>query len=538
MSLSARLAAIATLTLVAGVAAPVARAAEADERPLRIGVDHSWPPHQFLDAKGLPTGFDVELFEAVAAAAGLRYEIEIADWPTLRARLEGGELDVVPGVFETPPRIPTMDFTTPTVWVHHTVFVPKTSDATSVASLPAGSRLLVADKGPHDDIADQAPQGIVVVRVADSGEALRALARGEGAAAIALDTLGLHAIRTGLLEIRSIGRPIDVMKVRFAVSEGRDELLAVLNDGLAVVRVDGTYDRIYDRWFGVLKEPGLPLRRVLPWLAALAALLLAAAAWTALLRREVARRTRSLLAAEQDRLRLERRLLQGEKMEALGRMAAGVAHDVNNVLTAIDGNLELARAQHGLAPGLRESLDEIESASHTAAALVAQLVAFGGDASGERRGIAWDEVIRECDPLLRRLLPPGVRLELESQANDAKIDGDPTQLQQVVMNLVLNARDAIRGTGTIRIVTSVVEDAGRSWCELSVHDDGPGLDAATSARAFEPFFSSKGAARGLGLATVQAVVQRHEGSVAIESEPGGGACFRVRLPRVVSERRP
>ncbi|MBK7951163.1 MAG: transporter substrate-binding domain-containing protein [Deltaproteobacteria bacterium] len=506
--------------------------ADAQERPLRVGINRAWPPHQFLDENGRATGFDVELFRAVAEVTKLRYELVVDDWKGLRTKLEAGEIDVIPGVFETPPREPVMDFSVPTVWVHHTVFVRMDSPVRSIEDLDQGSRVLIRESGPHDDVAEHLPEGLDRIRVRRSSDLLRRLADGEGEAAISLDTLGLWAIRDGRIpDVRSIGRPLDTMRLRFAVPEGRDELLGTLNDGLAELRENGRYDRLYDAWFGVLQPKGLPTDQVLAVVAGIAALLVAAIAWSVTLRIEVARRTAKLLAAEQQQRELERRLLEGEKMEALGRMATGVAHDFNNLLTVIGGNVELARADLDRPERAREALAEIDTATHSAAAMVVQLLAFGrGDRSAIRR-TAWSTIVTTTDPLLRRLLPEAISLRHDLDPEAGEIEIDPAQAQQIVMNLVLNARDALVERGTITIRTRAVARDDRCWSELAVLDDGPGIDETTLARIFEPFYSTRGSGRGIGLATVKAIAERHGGCVEVESRRGEGACFHVRLAR-------
>lgn len=520
------------LRCAAGLACALAygAAAGAQGRPLRVGVDEAWPPHQFLDAKGNPTGFDLELFRAVAAVASLRYELVVEDWPTLRADLEAGRLDVLPGVFETPPREPVMDFSVPTAWVHHTVFVRMDSPVRVPADLLSGSRVLIRKAGPHDDDADRIPAEIELVRGLTPEELLRRLAAGEADAAVTLDTLGLYAIREHrLATLRTIGQPLDSMKLRFAVPEGRDELLATLNDGLAELRRNGTYDRIWDEWFGVLKPTGVPLRRVLPAVAGVFGLFLLALLWSASLRSQVARRTARLVASQQETRALERRLLQGEKMEALGRMAVGVAHDFRNVLTGIAGNVELARLEPDLPPRARGALDDAEGAAHTAAAMISQLVAYGSPDAAALRRTRWSEIASGCEVMLRPLLPASVALRTEFAADEGTLEIDPAQGQQIVMNLILNGRDA--GATEITLSSRRVERDGRIWCELSVRDDGPGMDEDTRAHVFEPFYSTKGPGRGIGLATVRAVTERHGGVVEVDSQPGAGSCFRIRLPR-------
>jgi polar amino acid transport system substrate-binding protein len=522
---------LAARLVVLGVAVLGASVAHAQDAVLRVGVDSNWPPHEFVDASGAVTGFDVELFRAAADAVDLRYQLLPDEWPAVRRKLEVGEIDVSPGVFETAARREAMDFTVPTIWVQQTVFVREGSALAGRDDFRPGDRILIPAGGPHDDEwTARAPPGVEAIRVASSEEGLRRLAAGEGVASIALDTLGLYTIRTLGLELRSIGKPLEIRPLRFAVPRGRAELLARLNDGLALVRRDGTYDRIWERWFGVLEPEGIPPRLVIGALLGVMALAALAFAWSVSLRRQVARRTRGLAEAHAERRRRQRRAPAGEKMEALGRMAAGVAHDFNNVMLAIHGTIELARAQAALPPEIGRSLDEIESAGHSASALVTQLVVFGRGSRGERSELSWNDVVHESEPLLRRLVPERLALRFDLAADAGRARGDLGQLQQVVLNLVLNARDAIAGPGVVTLATRAVEQAGSRWSELSVSDDGPGMDEATQRRIFEPFFSTKGAGRGLGLATVHAVAERHGGHVEVTSRPGAGASFSVRLP--------
>ena len=320
------------------------------------------------------------------------------------------------------------------------------------------------------------------------------------------------------------------MKLRFAVPEGHEELLATLNDGIAELRRNGTYDRIWDEWFGVLKPAGVPLRRVLPALGGVFALFLLALLWSVSLRSQVARRTARLVASQQETRALERRLLQGEKLEALGRMAVGVAHDFRNVLTGIAGNVELARLEPDLPPRARAALDDADGAAQSAAAMISQLVAYGSPGAAEIRRTRWSEIASGCEAMLRPLLPPTIALRTDFAADEGAIEIDPAQGQQIVMNLVLNARDA--GARAVTLSSGPAERDGGSWCELAVRDDGPGMDEATRAHVFEPFYSTKGPGRGIGLATVLAVAERHGGAVEVESQPGAGSCFRVRLPRI------
>jgi PAS domain S-box-containing protein len=245
-----------------------------------------------------------------------------------------------------------------------------------------------------------------------------------------------------------------------------------------------------------------------------------------------------------DRKEMERRLLESKKLEAIGQLAGGVAHDFNNVLAAIFGNLSLAMADVGEGHVAMESLEEIRKASQRAKSLVQQILAFGRRQPQERRIISLQPVIEEAAGLLRATLPPRITLECGCDADSPAVLADPTQMLQVVLNLCTNARQALEeqpGRLEVRLSGVTLDtDAvsklsglqpGRFAC-LSVSDTGKGIDAATLERIFEPFFTTKplGQGTGLGLSVVHGVVRSHDGAISVSSTPGQGTCFQLYFP--------
>jgi signal transduction histidine kinase/CheY-like chemotaxis protein len=244
-------------------------------------------------------------------------------------------------------------------------------------------------------------------------------------------------------------------------------------------------------------------------------------------------------------LKLEERLRQGQRLEALGRLAGGVAHDLNNLLTIILGNADLARAD-GVPPD-EETLGEIRDAAQRAATLTRRLLVFGRRQMWTASRIDVGATVAAFEPLLRRLLPEDVALEIERDAAPTPILGDPAQLEQVVLNLVANARDALPDGGVVRVATSATPparfagepDLPASPIWLVVSDDGVGMTAEVVAHLYEPFFTTKAPAKGtgLGLATVHGIVAQCEGRIFVDSAPGRGTAFAIAFPRAGADAR-
>jgi two-component system cell cycle sensor histidine kinase/response regulator CckA len=245
---------------------------------------------------------------------------------------------------------------------------------------------------------------------------------------------------------------------------------------------------------------------------------------------------------EDERERLQAELAQSQKMEAVGRLAGGVAHDFNNLLTAIGGYARIL--EDGLATGAADPADaaEIRSAADRASALTAKLLAFSGRNSAAASTIDLAAAVNQILPILRRIVPERIEITAELLPG-LQVHGDPTELDRVIVNLVVNAADAMPAIGRITIGTCAVDHdpefvRGRlnarpgPHARLTVSDIGSGMDEGTRARIFEPFFTTKpaGQGTGLGLATVYGVVERMGGTIEVRSAPGLGSVFEIDLP--------
>jgi two-component system cell cycle sensor histidine kinase/response regulator CckA len=243
---------------------------------------------------------------------------------------------------------------------------------------------------------------------------------------------------------------------------------------------------------------------------------------------------------------LETQLFQSQKMEAVGKLAGGIAHDFNNILTAILGTAELGMMNPALGIEARRDLESIRDAGQRAAKITRQLLAFGRKQVIRPRTVLMNDTVQELLPMLNRLLTMTVSLETELAATGA-IEVDPVQLEQVMLNLAVNARDAMPEGGTLTIGTRDLRiDGGNAadgqaipaadYVALEVRDTGVGMDVGTQARIFEPFFTTKapGAGTGLGLATVYGIVKQSAGHILVRSTVGVGTTFTIAFPRATA----
>jgi signal transduction histidine kinase/CheY-like chemotaxis protein len=245
---------------------------------------------------------------------------------------------------------------------------------------------------------------------------------------------------------------------------------------------------------------------------------------------------------------IEDQLRQAQKMEIAGRLAGGVAHDFNNLITVITGRAQLLLRTEGVTPAQRRDIELIRETANHAAALTRQLLAFSRKQAIVPRVLDLNTIVSHMKKMLVRLIGEDLELVITPGEQLGCVRADPGQIEQVVMNLVVNARDAMPGGGRITVTTANVtlaDDYARlkvdlppgDYVMLAVSDNGCGMDLETQAHVFEPFFTTKSADKGtgLGLSTVYGIVKQSEGDIVIESEPGAGAAFKIFLPRIAAD---
>ena len=380
--------------------------------------------------------------------------------------------------------------------------------------------------------------------------ALAALARGEGDVAIVSQAAGrpFESRSTFARELMITGPPVLHAEYSFVARKGRRNLIEQLNQGLAAVKASGEYDRIYQHW--LRPDRSASLLRIVAWVCGLAlAATLVFLVWTFSLRRQVALKTQALLlefeareAAQAALAQTERVLRQSQKMEAVGRLAGGVAHDFNNILTAIVVGASLLREQLSDTHLLITEVDEILVAAERAKRLTKRLLAFSRATPMEARKLDICQAISGFKAMLQRLLGDAIRVEVSVPRTPIFVEADLTLLEQTLLNLAANGGDAMPNGGTLNVlVTEEHLEQNNRWSvtageyvQLKVSDTGTGMGEDTLSRLFEPFFTTKavGHGTGLGLATVHASVTKLGGKITVDSTLGQGSSFFVLLPRV------
>lgn len=255
---------------------------------------------------------------------------------------------------------------------------------------------------------------------------------------------------------------------------------------------------------------------------------------------------KSVNEAHEQRVRFANMMAESRSLESLGRLAGGVAHDFNNLLTVIVGTADILQSQEDLAPEIREEAQQIVAAGERAAELTGQLLAVGRRQVLRPFVLCPNKTLKALLPMVQRLLPANIEVELALSPDLGNVSIDVSRLEQVIVNLVVNAKDAMPSGGKITMEThNTTLDASYAdkhpsvkpgeFVQLTITDTGEGMEPETLSRLFEPFYTTKNPSKGtgLGLATVHGIVQQSGGHVFVYSEPGQGTCFTIYLPRVL-----
>ena len=508
---------------------------------LRVGIYQN-SPKLFINEQGKPAGIFVEIIEEIARRENWRLEYRPGTWSENLTRLERREIDLLPDVSFSAQREEKFAFNKIFVlesWLD--AYARKETRINTIRDLAdkkiavlAGS---VQEQYLREEIRPAFGIDFTLQVHPDYPASVQAVKSGEADLLVASRFFHLSPDRNGMLQPKHvIFRPENLY---FAFpKETSPDLIAAIDRQLAALKNDpeSAYYQIIRRWLAVPAQVVVP--GYLKWLLALSgALLLALAIFSLLLRRQVAAATDQLQQAATEKQKLQLQLQQAEKMEALGRLAGGVAHDYNNMLTIISSNAEMALKRAEAGSRLAEELAEILVAARRSAEITRQLLTFArAQATAAPQLLDLNQSVAGMLAILKRLLGPAITLRWRPGSDLPPIFLDPAHLHQILANLATNARDAIgERPGEVAIATAHVRLAGGEYLLLTFRDNGEGIAPETINKIFDPFFTTKeiGKGTGLGLATIYGIVQQRQGFIEVESAPGQGACFKILLKALI-----
>jgi signal transduction histidine kinase len=558
------------LFVISILTAPIALADPFPQKPIIIGCDPDFPPYEFVTRKGTPDGLNIELSLAIAEVMGVEIEFRYAPWSELRHQLKTGQIDVLSGVLFTKARKNEFDFAPPHAQVFQSLWAQKGSSIQSLNDLNGQPVLLVKDGVMHQYLTKKSDSDIKSVTVDSLEDALRLLSINKYDAALGGTLSGEYLLgRLQVNNLKTVGTPLSSEEYGFAVKKGNKEILALLTEGLALLKQSGQYKKIYNKWLGLLPEQqGISQSRVIKIggliLGPLLLILILVLLWTWTLRRQVRLRTAALKLEVTERERAmnelkhhQKQLIQADKLSSLGVLVSGVAHEINNPNALFLFNLpQLQRAWVDIAPILEdryierghftigrlpytqmrdeipEMLTEMQDSGGRIKRIVDDLKNFSRrDDSAEMTEIDLNQVARSVLRLVGNPIKKATdsfHLKLEEPL--PLIIGNSQRLEQVVINLLINACQALEGHHqAITLKSGYSTD--QVW--LQVEDQGKGILPEHISKLSDPFFTTRreDGGTGLGLSVSSSIVREHNGQLDFSTTSEAGTIAKLTLPR-------
>jgi len=542
-----------TVLILNGVAQA---ATPSTEQSVLIGGDYNYPPYEFLDDEGNPSGYNVELTRAIAEVMGMTVEFRFSDWASVRDALKNGRLDALQGMVSSDERKREFDFSPPHAIIHQSIFARRThASEVSLAQLK-NKEVVVQKNGIMHDYLIHNNVGAILFTVDTHADALRQLAAGKHDYALVANLPGLYLEKElGLSNIVPVGKPFQAQKYGYAVAKGNNALLAQFSEGLAILNNTGRHQEIYDKWLGSLQPIGSTWKKYGKMAAILAAILLlvlsATVVWNRMLSRQVNKRTADLRIQQQQ-------LIQADKMSSLGILVSGVAHEINNPTGLLLLNLPVIREAWldcqeileeryeqqgdfmlgGLAYStMRNEIPAMITDMNDGALRIKRIV-------NDLKDFSRQDSVDSREPFnLNDVLATAIRLA-ENSINSSTdnfcvtysktapiVTGNAQRIEQVIINLILNACQSLtaRSNG-IKMRTFSLPD-NRNIC-LQIIDEGCGIEERNLTRLLDPFFTTRRekGGTGLGLSISSGIVKAHEGELLFESTPNSGTTVTLKLP--------
>lgn len=546
-------------TLVVFAVAPAFSEKEKDwpSNTIIVGGDYNFPPYEYLDEFGEPSGYNVEITKAIAEVMGLDITIKLGGWDDMREALNRGEVNVLQGMTISEPRQRTISFSPPNVMVQQSIF--SRNDAAEVHSLDDlfGKEVIVQHQGSMHDFLLENNVDATIIPITTHVDALRLLSSGKHDYAIVANLPGLYLGKElGLTNLVVAGKPFSARGYTYAVKKGNEGVLTQFTEGLAILKNTGRQQQIYDKWLGSLEA-----KNTLPWqtfglvTGAVSLILLVITGtvtiWNRSLKIQVDKRTVELHEHQQQ-------LIQADKMSSLGVLVSGVAHEINNPTSLLLLNLPLLNdtwvdAQKILElyyqdnpdfqlAGLHYSrirdelpliIDEMNNGAYRIKRIVEDLKDFARyDPEEHNELLDINNVVQTSIRLVENSLRKSTdNFTVEYGKDIPKILINAQRIEQVVVNLLLNACQSLKSRDKAVTLKTMFEPS-ENMLTIRVEDQGCGIDEKNIHRLIDPFFTTKreDGGTGLGLSVSSSIAKSHNGSLSFSSQMNLGTIATLNLP--------
>lgn len=522
-----------------------------------VGGDYHYPPYEFLDKNGNPTGYNVEVTQAIAEVMGVQIEVRLDSWNKMRQALENGEIDALHGMVYTDARRDNFDFSPPHAIIHQSIFYRKGAKRPQNVESLKGKEVIVQKGGSMHDNFLELGLDINLILTDTHADALRLLASGKHDYAVVANLPGLYlGKKLQLTNLLTSGEPIKSFRYCYAVKNENVELLALLNEGLSIIKNTGRHQQIYDKWLSADEPRAISWKRLIRIVVFIAVplilMMIAIVVWNWSLKKEVSIRTKEIFQQQQQ-------LIQADKLSTLGILVSGVAHEINNPNSLILLNTPVIRDSFGdiesildsyytkngdfLIAGLEYSrmkkeiplmIEDMLSGANRIKRIVNDLKDYSRVEGSEKKNVVdINEIVKKSIRLTDTSIKKHTTNFQCSYGNNlGKIYGSPQKIEQVVVNLIINACQSLEDTTRkVSIRTHLNED--KQNVVVAVIDEGKGIDPEHFTHLTDPFFTTKrnSGGTGLGLYVSANIVKEHLGTMVFSPNLELGTTVLLSLPR-------
>lgn len=501
-----------------------------DVAPIKIGGDNNYPPYEFVDDNDNFRGFNVDIIRAIAIELGLEIELVPNSWENTMELLKTGEIDAIQGMTMTPEREKIYDFTDEIVMNSQNIFVLKNSSIINDINDLSGKKVSIQSKDVSKEITRRIPD-VTVIPKTNQLESLESLLSGEVDAYIGNRLTGIYYVQTFDLteSVKIVGEPLYPTRYCIAVDKGNTELLNLLNSGLKAIKSNGTYEKIYKKWFG---ENILDINQ--KWKSILSILLVALFIsmifiyithyWNKKLKEEVEIRSKEIIE-------LNNIAMHNDKMQSLGKLSSSIAHELRNPLTSIKAFIDLIPLKIEDDGFRNELIKIVPQEIKRLDDLVGSLLDYSRPKNPNPRKIILDNILSDVLTLLKQKIKEK-KIQVSISGTDVYFYADEAQMKQILINIILNSIDAIDDNGQIQIDGSI----SKSKAIISIKDNGVGVPDEIMNKLFDPFFTSKKSGYGIGLSVTDRLVKENKGEIKLFSEINKGTTVVIYMPMELQAR--